>query len=116
MRLHILGDLHLEFGPVRIPAPDADIVVLAGDIHLGREGRKWARNQFPAKPVIYVLGNHEFYRHSLPDLTETLNGKRTAAKSIFWRTAPWKSMATLSWDARFGRIIDCLPIWRERCG
>jgi predicted phosphodiesterase len=72
MRLHILGDLHLEFGPVRIPAPDADIVVLAGDIHLGREGRKWARNQFPAKPVIYVLGNHEFYRHSLPDLTETL--------------------------------------------
>jgi predicted phosphodiesterase len=72
MRLHILGDLHLEFGPAKIPATDADVVVLAGDIHLGREGRKWAGNQFPAKPVIYVLGNHEFYRHSLPELTETL--------------------------------------------
>ena len=56
----------------KIPVTDADVVVLAGDIHLGREGRIWARNQFFAKPVIYVLGNHEFYRHSLPELTETL--------------------------------------------
>ena len=72
MRLHILCDLHLEFGPAKITPTDADVVVLAGDIHLGREGRKWARAQFPAKPVVYVLGNHEFYRHSLPELTETL--------------------------------------------
>jgi len=72
MRLHILCDLHLEFGPAKIPGNDADVVVLAGDIHLGREGPKWARNQFPTKPVIYILGNHEFYRHSLPGLTETL--------------------------------------------
>ena len=72
MRLHILGDLHLEFGPADIPAPDADVVVLSGDIHVGREGCKWARHQFPATPVLYVLGNHEFYRHSLPELAETL--------------------------------------------
>ena len=72
MRLHILADLHFEFGAVKIPVTDADVVVLAGDVHLGREGRIWARNQFFAKPVIYVLGNHEFYRHSLPELTETL--------------------------------------------
>ncbi|MCX6903201.1 MAG: metallophosphoesterase [Verrucomicrobia bacterium] len=72
MRLHILADLHLEFGPAEIPATDADVVVLAGDIHLGREGRTWARHHFPDKPVVYVLGNHEFYRHSLPELTETL--------------------------------------------
>ena len=72
MRLHILSDLHQEFGPVKIPPTDADIVVLAGDIHLGREGRRWARTHFPDQPVIYVLGNHEFYQHSLPDLTERL--------------------------------------------
>jgi predicted phosphodiesterase len=72
MRLHILGDLHLEFGTAKVPVTDADVVVLAGDIHLGREGRKWARSHFQDKPVVYVLGNHEFYRHSLPDLTETL--------------------------------------------
>ena len=72
MRLHILSDLHLEFGPVKIPPTNADVVVLAGDIHLGREGRRWARKQFADQPVIYVLGNHEFYRHSLPGLTELL--------------------------------------------
>jgi len=72
MRLHVLCDLHLEFGRHGIPEIDADVVVLAGDIHLGREGRKWALSQFGAKRVVYVLGNHEFYRHSLPQLTETL--------------------------------------------
>jgi predicted phosphodiesterase len=72
MRLLVLGDLHLEFGPARIPTPDVDVAVLAGDIHLGREGRKWIRKHFRDTPVIYVLGNHEFYRHSLPELTETL--------------------------------------------
>jgi predicted phosphohydrolase len=72
MRLHILADLHLEFGPATIAATDADVVVLAGDIHLGREGRKWARSRFGDTPVIYVLGNHEFYRHSLPELTKAL--------------------------------------------
>ena len=72
MRLHILCDLHLEFGMTEVPSPDADVVILAGDIHLGREGRRWARSQFPETPVVYVLGNHEFYRHSLPELTEAL--------------------------------------------
>ena len=80
MRLHVLCDLHLEFGTTRIPTCDADVVVLAGDIHLGREGRNWARKQFTGRPVIYVLGNHEFYRHSLPELTETL--KRETADSF----------------------------------
>lgn len=81
MRLHILADLHLEFGNAAIPRPDADVVVLAGDVHLGRDGRKWIRNQFPDRPVIYVLGNHEFYRHELPGLTETLQ-RETAGSNI----------------------------------
>ena len=72
MRLHILSDLHLEFGVIRIPPTEADVIVLAGDIDVGREGCVWARRHFPAKPVVYVLGNHEFYRHSLPELTKTL--------------------------------------------
>jgi len=65
MRLHLLSDLHLEFAAIEIPRTGADVVVLSGDIHLGRQGRQWARKHF-------VLGNHEFYRHSLPELTETL--------------------------------------------
>ena len=82
MRLHILSDLHLEFGGSRrIPQTDADVVVLAGDIHLGQEGYRWAREQFPGKPVVYVMGNHEFYRHSLPDLIEALK-RETAGSQI----------------------------------
>src|SRR5216117_3472630 len=102
MRLHILGDLHLEFGTAKVPVTDADVVVLAGDIHLKREGRRWARNRFQDKPVVYVLGNHEFYRHSLPGLTETLKRELTEATSTCWRTTLLKSAATHSWDARYG--------------
>jgi predicted phosphodiesterase len=81
MRLHVLSDLHLEFGPADVPETDADVVVLAGDIHLGREGRKWIRQRFAGKPVVYFLGNHEFYRHALPELTETLK-RETAGSAI----------------------------------
>lgn len=75
MRLHILSDLHLEFGPLDIPVVDADIVVLAGDTHLGRNGVEWALEHFPSQPVIYLCGNHEFYRHSFPDLIDELKGR-----------------------------------------
>jgi len=72
MRLHILCDLHLEFGPVEIPATNADVVILAGDTHVGTKGAAWALHQFPTTPVIYVMGNHEFYHDSLPALTGTI--------------------------------------------
>jgi predicted phosphodiesterase len=72
VRLHILSDLHAEFAAFTPPSTDADVVVIAGDVHIGRQGRAWIRANFPDKPVIYVLGNHEFYRQALPELTETL--------------------------------------------
>jgi predicted phosphodiesterase len=81
MRLHILSDLHLEFGNFDPPATDGDAVILAGDIHMGRVGLKWMQEHFPAKPVIYVLGNHEFYRHSIPELTHMLK-RETAGSHI----------------------------------
>ncbi|WP_244183019.1 hypothetical protein [Vreelandella songnenensis] len=48
MRLHVLSDLHLEhFDSGRpLPAVEADIVLLAGDIHRQCEGMAWARGQF----------------------------------------------------------------------
>ena len=63
MKLHILSDVHLEFGKwprsVDINAIDADVTVLAGDISVGLEGLQWA--MAIKRPVIYVMGNHEFY-------------------------------------------------------
>jgi len=72
MKLHILSDLHLEFGPFTPPETDADIVLLAGDIHLGKRGLDWAATTFADKPVLYVLGNHEYYGKALPKLTHSL--------------------------------------------
>jgi Icc-related predicted phosphoesterase len=72
MKLHILSDVHVEFGPYDAPETEADVVVLAGDIHVGRNGFDWAREQFPNKPVLYVLGNHEYYGEALPKFTDTL--------------------------------------------
>jgi len=72
MKLHILSDVHVEFEPYDAPETNADIVVLAGDIHVGRNGFDWARKQFPNKLVLYVLGNHEYYGKALPEFTDTL--------------------------------------------
>ncbi len=81
MRLHVLADLHREFGAIEVPTTDADVVVLAGDIDVGTKGVAWIRSQFSNQPVVYVLGNHEFYRHALPDLTNELR-RDTAGSRI----------------------------------
>ncbi|KVC83069.1 metallophosphoesterase [Burkholderia ubonensis] len=63
MKIRVLSDLHLESNlPDVIPHADADLVVLAGDIHNHAEGLRWAAETFdPEVPVIYVPGNHEYY-------------------------------------------------------
>jgi predicted phosphodiesterase len=60
----------LEFQDYTPQRTDADVVILAGDIHDGREGIQWAKRQFPKQPVIYVMGNHEFYGRSMVPLLE----------------------------------------------
>lgn len=89
MKIRILSDLHLEFQDWIPPESDADIVVLAGDIHVGIRGIEWARRSFPLLPVIYVPGNHEFYGSSLQALTEELHlsGKRLGVDVLDGRAA-----------------------------
>lgn len=81
-RLHILSDLHLESGrwprAVDVNAINADVTVLAGDIGIGLQGLDWALKI--QRPVVYVMGNHEFY------------GQRTMAS--LWRQARRKVAGT----------------------
>ncbi len=70
MKLHILNDLHIEFEDFEPPATDADMVILAGDIGVGRRGLHWVEKRFPDRSVIYVPGNHEFYRHDITLIDE----------------------------------------------
>jgi predicted phosphodiesterase len=79
MKIHVLSDLHIEFGNFDVPNTDADIVILAGDIHVGTKGVEWASKAIKGKEVIYVVGNHEYYHGALPKLTEKL--KRMAKEA-----------------------------------
>jgi predicted phosphohydrolase len=66
MRVQLASDLHLELleaiwpgERLVVPAPDADVLVLAGDIHRGLQ----AIDRFAdwPVPVLYLAGNHEYY-------------------------------------------------------
>ncbi len=65
MKIHVLSDLHLEFSKPseRLGDVASDVVVLAGDIHMGALGIAWAAKTWLDRPVIYVPGNHEYYRN-----------------------------------------------------
>jgi len=72
MNIQILSDLHLEFESLEIDTSNADVVVLAGDIHIGDKGIHWTLENITDKPVIYVLGNHEYYKQAHPKLISQL--------------------------------------------
>lgn len=81
MKVRVLSDLHLECGePEAIAHADADLVVLAGDIHNHAEGVHWAAQTFePDTPVVYVPGNHEYYDGEFGALETAM---RDAAASV----------------------------------
>ncbi len=66
MKIQILSDLHIEFEDLVLENNDADLVILAGDIHIKEKGIHWAKENIKDKPVLYVLGNHEFYGKAYP--------------------------------------------------
>ncbi|MCU0258693.1 MAG: metallophosphoesterase [Solirubrobacteraceae bacterium] len=79
MRLRILSDLHVESAPFEPPPADADVVVLAGDVHNGEAALHWARAAFPDRPIVQVAGNHEFYDGAYD---EVLARMRAAAREL----------------------------------
>lgn len=76
MKIQIASDLHLDilenrFPDYRVIEPaDADLLVLAGDIH--RNTRAIAAFADWPVPVVYVHGNHELYHEQYPDLVGAL--------------------------------------------
>ncbi|GLR64441.1 metallophosphoesterase [Marinospirillum insulare] len=77
MRLRIFSDLHFEtyIDGRDFPDADADVIILAGDIHLGTAGLDWAAKRFSGTPIIYVPGNHEYYGSSMPAMRKELRNK-----------------------------------------
>lgn len=61
MKLQILSDLHLEFGPFKMPEIERDLLIIAGDTDIGTRAKEFLISESKKSPVIMVLGNHEFY-------------------------------------------------------
>lgn len=78
MKIQIISDLHQEFGITELSFDNADIVVIAGDVNLGTKDIEWIKTKIINKPVIYILGNHEYYKGSYP---KTLNKIRAASEN-----------------------------------
>ncbi len=68
MRIQILSDLHVDYKSFALPQVKADVTVLAGDVRRGKLAFAWIRENCPERPVVYVLGNHEFYGGAIPKL------------------------------------------------
>lgn len=75
MKIALLSDLHLSVQAMDAPATNADVVVLAGDLHRPAGAIEWAR-QF-SQPTVFVAGNHEFYGG---DLVTTMRELRAHAQ------------------------------------
>ncbi len=75
MRIALFSDLHLEFNrDLILDIPDADVVVLAGDIGPLEDSLTLA-TQLAAKhsvPVLFVPGNHEYYGQDIDALNRNL--------------------------------------------
>ena len=72
MKVQILSDLHQEFGPAFDIPNLGDIIIIAGDTHIKTRGIPWVKNNFPGKTVLYLAGNHEFYKGELGREVEKL--------------------------------------------
>lgn len=73
MKIRIYSDLHLEFGrfdSLFTEHGDEELVILAGDIDVGSAGVAWAARTFQHVPVVYVLGNHEYFGHDFEALVQ----------------------------------------------
>src|SRR3954468_23476200 len=71
MKIQIFSDLHADVHPIKpiTIVPGVDLVIVAGDTcEGGIRAFEYLRRIVPLHiPIAMVLGNHEYYRRSVPD-------------------------------------------------
>lgn len=107
MKIRVLSDLHLECDePEAVPHADADLVILAGDIHNHAEGIRWAAETFGADiPVVYVPGNHEYYDGEFGALEVAMRDAAASVDNVHYlnndalidRDGRWRVLGTTLW-------------------
>jgi len=85
-KILLASDLHLCFHNKNTyiePGPSVgndvlrDVLVLAGDIHLGTKADEFILEQLEFSDVIYIVGNHEGYHNVQPDMMWAWKGPTT---------------------------------------
>jgi Icc-related predicted phosphoesterase len=90
VKVWLFSDLHLPNDAVHVRrvlpgTPDADVCVVAGDLTNGRpdDAVHWLDENIGGRmPVLYVLGNHEFY-----DQERSMETARGLAQRAAWHTS-----------------------------
>ena len=77
MKIQIVSDIHLEFGHnFHIDNAGADVLILAGDIccarHIDKHIGFFAQCSDKFKSIIYIMGNHEHYKHTFNDTASVI--------------------------------------------
>lgn len=109
MKIQIASDLHLEWyvrqfpeGCPLVPAPGAELLILAGDIHSG-DAAIAAFKDWPV-PVCYVSGNHEAYGYSRTAVNAEL-ARRTAGTPVHFLECTQKRFPGI-------RVLGC-TLWTD---
>ncbi len=88
MKLRLLSDLHAEggFDEKLLKSQGEDVLVIAGDLHVGANNVWTMLKQFYEHQIniVYVYGNHEFYRQDYHDTCRKLEdwAKHTSIKIL----------------------------------
>lgn len=70
MKLKILSDLHTEGYNFIYERLDEDVLILAGDIGVGSKCIDWIKNLPKDLPIIFIPGNHEYYKYNFVEMNE----------------------------------------------
>lgn len=94
MKLQVVSDLHLEFGPISINnAGETDVLILSGDICVVKDLDRFhgffqnCCKSFPH--VIYVMGNHEHYHGDYDATAGIIRDKLGHLRNLHFLDKQW---------------------------
>lgn len=95
MKIQVVSDLHLEFGPIEIKNEGSDVLILSGDILVAadlaispernrffREFLRQVDGEFPN--IVYVPGNHEFYNGKMNECLQNIHNECARYNNIYF--------------------------------
>jgi len=104
MKIRLLSDLHAEMGFDKelLKSQGEDVLVIAGDLHVGANNVWMLLKQFAEHQpnIVFIAGNHEFYRQDYFDTCRKLEdwAKGTSIKFL--------NPGVVYFDPKLKRLID----------